>query len=179
MATASDPVKVNKVTASDPEKNDKNSIPSDMTEEELYKLSDEGKLTKAVLTRLGAIEPQETISVEDHIDFTCIVDDEDDQEHTDLKEYVMKDMHIESLTPGSIENAAPKTINYKGHNHMYRRAVVGNASVYYAGILNVGGTEYVYYVTSQKNTERASDTRQRGRGSSRREKYEKEGQKCS
>ena len=56
-ATASDPVKVNKVTASDPEKNNKNAIPSDMTEEELYKLSDEGKLTKAVLTRLGAIEP--------------------------------------------------------------------------------------------------------------------------
>lgn len=155
-ATASDPVKVNKVTASDPEENNKNAIPSDMTEEELYKLSDEGKLTKAVLTRLGAIEPQETISVEDHIDFTCIVDDEDDQEHTDLKKYVMNDLHIESLTPGSIENAAPKTINYKEHNHMYRRAVVGNTPVYYAGILNVGGTEYVYYVTSQKNTERTS-----------------------
>lgn len=63
-------------------------------------------------------------------------------------------MDIKSLTPGSIENAAPKTIDYKGHNHMYRRAVVGNTPVYYAGILNVGGTEYVYYVTSQKNTER-------------------------
>lgn len=153
-ATASDTVKVSKVTASDPEENNKNAIPSDMTEEELYQLSDEGKLTKAVLTRLGAIEPQETISVEDHIDFTCIVDDEDDQGHTDLKDYVKKDMHIESLTPGSIENAAPKTIDYGGHNHMYRRAVVGNTPVYYAGILNVGGTEYVYYVTSQKNTER-------------------------
>ena len=57
-ATASDPVKVSKATASDPEKNNKNAIPSDMTEEELYKLSDEGKLTKAVLTGLGAIEPQ-------------------------------------------------------------------------------------------------------------------------
>lgn len=153
-ATASDTVKVSKVTASDPEENNKNAIPSDMTEEELYQLSDEGKLTKAVLTRLGAIEPQETISVADHIDFTCIVDDEDDQKHTVLKEYVMEDMQIESLTPGSIENAAPKTINCKGHNHMYRRAVVGNTPVYYAGILNVGGTEYVYYVTSQKNTER-------------------------
>ena len=63
-------------------------------------------------------------------------------------------MDIKSLTPGSIENAAPKTIDYKGHNHMYRRAVVGNTPVYYAGILNVGGTEYVYYVTSQKTTER-------------------------
>lgn len=153
-ATASDTVKVSKVTASDPEENNKNAIPSDMTEEELYQLSDEGKLTKAVLTRLGAIEPQETISVEDHIEFTCIVDDEDDQGHTDLKDYVRKDMDIKSLTPGSIENAAPKTIDYKGHNHMYRRAVVGNTPVYYAGILNVGGTEYVYYVTSQKNTER-------------------------
>lgn len=153
-ATASDTVKVSKMTASDPEENNKNAIPSDMTEEELYQLSDEGKLTKAVLTRLGAIEPQETISVEDHIEFTCIVDDEDDQGHTDLKDYVRKDMDIKSLTPGSIENAAPKTIDYKGHNHMYRRAVVGNTPVYYAGILNVGGTEYVYYVTSQKNTER-------------------------
>lgn len=153
-ATASDTVKVSKVTASDPEENNKNAIPSDMTEEELYQLSDEGKLTKAVLTRLGAIEPQETISVKEHIDFTCIVDDEDDQGHTDLKKYVMEDMQIESLTPGSIENAAPKTINYNEHNHMYRRAVVGNTPVYYAGILNVGGTKYVYYVTSQKNTER-------------------------
>ncbi len=153
-ATASDTVKVSKVTASDPEENNKNAIPSDMTEEELYQLSDEGKLTKAVLTRLGAIEPQKTISVANHIDFTCIVDDEDDQEHTDLKEYVMENMNIESLTPGSIENAAPKTIDYQGHNHMYRRAVVGNTPVYYAGILNVGETEYVYYVTSQKNTER-------------------------
>ncbi len=155
-ATASDTVKVSKVTASDPEENNKNAIPSDMTEEELYQLSDEGKLTKAVLTRLGAIEPQETISVEDHIEFTCIVDDEDDQGHTDLKDYVRKDMDIKSLTPGSIENAAPKTIDYKGHNHMYRRAVVGNTPVYYAGILNVGGTEYVYYVTSQKNSDRTS-----------------------
>lgn len=155
-ATVSDLVKVSKVTASDPEENNKNAIPSDMTEEELYQLSDEGKLTKAVLTRLGAIEPQETISVEDHIDFTCIVDDEDGQGHMDLKQHVMNDMHIESLTPGSIENAAPKTINYKEHNHMYRRAVVGNTPVYYAGILNVGGTEYVYYVTSQKNSDRTS-----------------------
>ena len=55
-----------------------------MTEEELYKLSDEGKLTKAVLTGLGAIEPQEKISVEDYIHFTCIVDDEDNQNHTEL-----------------------------------------------------------------------------------------------
>ena len=155
-ATVSDLVKVSKVTASDPEENNKNAIPSDMTEEELYQLSDEGKLTKAVLTRFGAIEPQETIRVADYIDFTCIVDDEDDQEHTELKNHVMNDMHFESLTPGSIENAAPKTIDYRGHNHMYRRAVVGNTPVYYAGILNVGGTEYVYYVTSQKNSDRTS-----------------------
>lgn len=155
-ATASDTVKVSKVTASDPEENNKNAIPSDMTEEELYQLSDEGKLTKAVLTRLGAIEPQETISVEDYIDFTCIVDDEDDQKHTKLKQYVMNGMNITELTPGALENVAPKTVFFNGQNHMYRRAVVGNTPVYYVGIVNVGGTKYVYYVTSQKNTDRAS-----------------------
>lgn len=155
-ATASDPVKVSKATASDPEKNNKNAIPSDMTEEELYKLSDEGKLTKAVLTGLGAIEPQEKISVEDYIDFTCIVDDEDDQEHTNLKQYVMNGMNITELTPGVLENVAPKTVFFNEQNHMYRRAVVGNTPVYYVGIVNVGGTKYVYYVTSQKNTDRAS-----------------------
>lgn len=155
-ATASDPVKVSKATASDPEKNNKNAIPSDMTEEELYKLSDEGKLTKAVLTGLGAIEPQEKISVEDYIDFTCIVDDEDDQKHTDLKQYVRDVLHITELTPGALENVAPKTVLFNGQNHMYRRAVVGNTPVYYVGIVNVGGTKYVYYVTSQKNTDRAS-----------------------
>lgn len=155
-ATASDPVKVSKATASDPEKNNKNTIPDDMTEEELYKLSDEGKLTKAVLTGLGAIEPQEKISVEDYIDFTCIVDDEDDQKHTDLKQYVRDVLHITELTPGALENVAPKTVFFNGQNHMYRRAVVGNTPVYYVGIVNVGGTKYVYYVTSQKNTDRAS-----------------------
>lgn len=155
-ATASDPVKVSKATASDPEKNNKNAIPDDMTEEELYKLSDEGKLTKAVLTGLGAIEPQEKINVEDYIDFTCIVDDEDDQNHTDLKRYVMDNLHITELNPGALENVAPKTVFVNGQNHMYRRAVVGNTPVYYVGIVNVGGTEYVYYVTSQKNTDRAS-----------------------
>lgn len=155
-ATASDPVKVSKATASDPEKNNKNTIPDDMTEEELYKLSDEGKLTKAVLTGLGAIEPQEKISVEDYIDFTCIVDDEDDQKHTDLKQYVRDVLHITELTPGALENVAPKTVLFNGQNHMYRRAVVGNTPVYYVGIVNVGGTKYVYYVTSQKNTDRAS-----------------------
>ena len=155
-ATASDPVKVSKATASDPEKNNKNAIPSDMTEEELYKLSDEGKLTKAVLTGLGAIEPQEKISVEDYIDFTCIVDDEDDQKHTDLKQYVRDVLHITELTPGALENVAPKTVFFNEQNHMYRRAVVGNTPVYYVGIVNVGGTKYVYYVTSQKNTDRAS-----------------------
>lgn len=155
-ATASDPVKVSKATASDPEKNNKNAIPDDMTEEELYKLSDEGKLTKAVLTGLGAIEPQEKISVEDYIDFTCIVDDEDDQKHTDLKQYVRDVLHITELTPGALENVAPKTVFFNEQNHMYRRAVVGNTPVYYVGIVNVGGTKYVYYVTSQKNTDRAS-----------------------
>lgn len=155
-ATASDPVKVSKATASDPEKNNKNTIPDDMTEEELYKLSDEGKLTKAVLTGLGAIEPQEKISVEDYIDFTCIVDDEDDQKHTDLKQYVRDVLHITELTPGALENVAPKTVFFNEQNHMYRRAVVGNTPVYYVGIVNVGGTKYVYYVTSQKNTDRAS-----------------------
>ena len=155
-ATASDPVKVSKATASDPEKNNKNAIPDDMTEEELYQLSDEGKLTKAVLTGLGAIEPQEKISVEDYIDFTCIVDDEDDQKHTDLKKYVRDVLHITELTPGALENVAPKTVFFNEQNHMYRRAVVGNTPVYYVGIVNVGGTEYVYYVTSQKNTDRAS-----------------------
>lgn len=155
-ATASDPVKVSKATASDPEKNNKNAIPDDMTEEELYKLSDEGKLTKAVLTGLGAIEPQEKISVEDYIDFTCIVDDEDNQNHTELKTYVMEKMGFTELTPGALENVAPKTVFVNGQNHMYRRAVVGNTPVYYVGIVNVGGTEYVYYVTSQKNTDRAS-----------------------
>lgn len=155
-ATASDPVKVSKVTASDPEKNNKNAIPDDMTEEELYKLSDEGKLTKAVLTGLGAIEPQEKISVEDYIDFTCIVDDEDDQKHTDLKQYVRDVLHITELNPGALENVAPKTVVFNEQNHMYRRAVVGNTPVYYVGIANVGGIEYVYYVTSQKNTDRTS-----------------------
>ena len=155
-ATASDPVKVSKATASDPEKNNKNAIPSDMTEEELYKLSDEGKLTKAVLTGLGAIEPQEKISVEDYIDFTCIVDDEDNQNHTELKTYVMEKMGFTELTPGALENVAPKTVFFNEQNHMYRRAVVGNTPVYYVGIANVGGIEYVYYVTSQKNTDRTS-----------------------
>ena len=155
-ATASDPVKVSKATASDPEKNNKNAIPSDMTEEELYKLSDEGKLTKAVLTGLGAIEPQEKISVEKYIDFTCIVDDEDNQNHTELKTYVMEKMGFTELTPGALENVAPKTVFFNEQNHMYRRAVVGNTPVYYVGIANVGGTKYVYYVTSQKNTDRTS-----------------------
>ncbi len=125
-----------------------------VTEEELYELSDEGKLTKAVLTGIGAIEPQEMIDVEKYIDFTCIADDEDDQVHTDLKDYVMNDLQLSGLKPGSLENAAPKTISCNGHNHMYRRAVVGNTPVYYAGVLNVGGNDYVYYVTSQKNTDR-------------------------
>ena len=153
-ATASDPVEAIMATASDSAQKKNTSVSQDMTEEELYELSDEGKLTKAVLTRIGAIEPQEMIDVDQYVDFTCIVDDEDNQGHTDLKDYVMNDMGITKLQPGSIENAVPKTIAYNEHNHMYRRAVVGNTPVYYAGILNVGGTEYVYYVTGQKNSDR-------------------------
>ena len=153
-ASASDSAKAVTATASDPEQKQKNTGAKEMTEEELYELSDEGKLTKAVLTGIGAIEPQEMIDVNQYVDFTCIVDDEDDQVHTDLKDYVMNDLQITSLKSGSLESAAPKTISYNGHNHMYRRAVVGNTPVYYAGVLNVGGNDYVYYVTSQKNTDR-------------------------
>ena len=155
-ASASDSAETMTATASDSEQIKNHTVPKEMTEEELYELSDEGKLTKAVLTGLGAIEPRATIDVEDYIDFTCVVDDEDDETHTDLKKYVMNDLHVTDLEPGSIESAAPKTIAYNGHNHMYRRAVVGNTPVYYAGLLNVGGTEYVYYVTSQKNTDRTA-----------------------
>ena len=165
-ATASEPSQLNKATASEPEKTDKkqktdpaskDKIDQDeISESDLYRMSDEGTLTREVLCELGAIEPTKKIDVEKYFQFTCIVDDEDDQTHTDLKKYVMDDLHITELTPGALENAAPKTVFFNGQNHMYRRAVVENTPVYYVGIVNVNGTPYVYYVTSQKNSDRAS-----------------------
>lgn len=55
-ATASEPSRLNKATASD-----------------LYRMSDEGTLTRAVLCELGVIEPTETIDVDAYFQFTCIV----------------------------------------------------------------------------------------------------------
>ncbi len=165
-ATASEPSQLNKATASEPEKTDKkqktdpaskDKIDQDeISAADLYRMSDEGTLTRAVLCELGVIEPTEKIDVNKYFQFTCIVDDEDKQTHTDLKQYVMDDLHITELTPGALENAAPKTVFFNGQNHMYRRAVVENTPVYYVGIVNVNGTPYVYYVTSQKNSDRAS-----------------------
>ena len=165
-ATASEPSRSDKATASEPEKSEKKQktdpaskdrIDQDeISEADLYRMSDEGTLTRAVLCELGVIEPTETIDVDAYFQFTCIVDEEDDQTHTDLKQYVMNDLHITELAPGALENVAPKTVFFNGQNHMYRRAVVGNTPVYYVGIVNVNGTPYVYYVTSRKNTDRAS-----------------------
>lgn len=165
-ATASEPSRSDKATALEPEKSEKKQktdpaskdrIDQDeISEADLYRMSDEGTLTRAVLCELGVIEPTETIDVDAYFQFTCIVDEEDDQTHTDLKQYVMNDLHITELAPGALENVAPKTVFFNGQNHMYRRAVVGNTPVYYVGIVNVNGTPYVYYVTSQKNTDRAS-----------------------
>lgn len=165
-ATASETSQLNKATASEPEKTDKkqktdsaskDKIDQDeISEADLYRMSDEGTLTREVLCELGAIEPTEKIDVETYFQFTCIVDDEDDQTHTNLKTYVMDKLHITELTPGALENVAPKTVFFNEQNHMYRRAVVGNTPVYYVGIVNVDGTSYVYYVTSQKNSDRAS-----------------------
>lgn len=126
----------------------------ELTEEELYELSDEGKLTKKVINGIGDVEPEESIDVDQYIDFTCIVDDEDDQIHTDLKDYVMNDLGVTSLEPGLLENTAPEMFGYNGYNHLYHRAVVENTPVYYVGILDVGGEDYVYYTTSKENTDR-------------------------
>ena len=154
-ATASEPEKSEKKQKTDPASKDKIDQ-NEISEADLYRMSDEGTLTRAVLCELGVIEPTETIDVDVYFQFTCIVDEEDDQTHTDLKHYVMNDLHITELAPGALENVAPKTVFFNGQNHMYRRAVVGNTPVYYVGIVNVNGTPYVYYVTSRKNTDRAS-----------------------
>ncbi len=129
-------------------------LAGELTEEELYELSDEGKLTGKVINGIGDIESEESIDVDQYIDFTCIVDDEDDQTHTDLKGYIMDELGVTSLEPGLLENTAPEMFEYKGYNHLYHRAVVKNTPVYYAGILDVGGEDYVYYTTSQENTDR-------------------------
>ena len=82
-ATASEPEKSEKKQKTDPASKDK--IDQDeISEADLYRMSDEGTLTRAVLCELGVIEPTEMIDVDAYFQFTCIVDEEDDQTHTDL-----------------------------------------------------------------------------------------------
>ena len=109
-ATASEPSQLNKATASEPEKTDKkqktdpaskDKINQDeISEADLYRMSDEGTLTREVLCELGAIEPTKKIDVKKYFQFTCIVDDEDDQTHTDLKQYVMDKSAYHGADPG-------------------------------------------------------------------------------
>lgn len=93
------------------------------------------------------------------LDFVCqtALEDEDSSYNSDLNdagkaaliaEYG-KYTHNEAKIPsGHLEGTAPEEVNQNGEYHAFINAEVGGVQIHSIGILEIDGTEYVYYTTN-------------------------------
>lgn len=118
---------------------------------EILKMAEKSQLTQKALRSLGAEMDQDKISL-DHFDFECH-DQKHDGQPVDLKPAIKEQGYQKGISSGALEQNVPRTFSYNGNDHMYKNAYVGATQVYYAGVLEIDGNSYIYYITDKEKTD--------------------------
>ena len=118
---------------------------------EILKMSEKSQLTQKSLRSLGAEMDQDKISL-DYFDFECH-DQKHDGQPVDLKPAVKEQGYQKGIASGALGQNVPRTFSYNGNEHMYKNAYVGATQVYYAGVLEIDGNSYIYYITDKEKTD--------------------------
>ena len=106
----------------------------------------------------NSVNPDAYIDAE-WLDFVCqtALEDEDSGYNSDLNdagkaaliaEYGKYTNNEAKIPSGHLEGTAPEEVNQNGEYHAFINAEVGGVQIHSIGILEIDGTEYVYYTTN-------------------------------